>query len=70
MRLAQLTDELEQQLRSAHPHLATYLDMTIIVRPLWQSGFDVLGEVYSTAEQADEARRAAVLHKIIEMKSR
>jgi len=68
--LQQATDELEQQLRADYPHLAAYLDMTIIVRPLWQYGYDVLGEIYATAEAANEARRAAVMSKIIEMHPR
>ena len=65
MQLEQLTDELEQQLRADHPHLAAYLDMTIVVRPLWQYGFDVLGEIYATAKEANEARRAAVMQQLI-----
>lgn len=64
--LEQLTDELERQLRVAHPRLAGYLDMTIVARRLWGGGFEVLGEVYPTPAAAEEARRAAVMHKLIE----
>jgi len=68
--LQQYTDEYEAQLRADHPHLAAYLDMTIIVRPLWQYGYDVLGEIYATAEAANEAQRAAVMHHLIEVEQR
>lgn len=64
--LQQLTNELEQQLRAAHPRLAAYLDMTILARPLWGGGYDVLGTIYSTKEEAEEAQRAGVMHKLIE----
>jgi hypothetical protein len=64
--LQQLADELEQQLRAKHPRLAAYLDMTVLARPLWGGGFEVLSTIYGSAEEADEARRAAVMHKLIE----
>ena len=60
-------DELEQQLRADHPHFAAYLDMTIIARPLWQYGFDVLGSIYATADEAEEARRAAVMFELLKV---
>lgn len=65
--LQQATNELEQQLRADHPHFAAYLDMTIIARPLWQYGFDVLGAIYATAEEAEEARRAAVMFELLKV---
>lgn len=68
--LDQLTNDLEQQLRAAHPRMAAYLDLMIIARPLFGGGFEVLGEVYPTADAADEARRAAVMHKLLEMHPR
>lgn len=68
--LEQLTDDLEQQLRAAHPRMAAYLDMTILARPLWGGGFDVCGEIYATAEQASEAQRAAVMQHLIGVESR
>lgn len=68
--LQQRADTLEQQLRAAHPRLAAYLDMTIQPRRLWVGGWDVLGEIYASEEQANEAQRAAVLAKLIEMQQR
>jgi len=65
MQLDQLTDELERQLRVAHPRLAGYLDMTILARRLWGGGYEVLGEIYATPAAAEEARRAAIMHKLI-----
>jgi hypothetical protein len=63
--LEKATDDLEQRLRADHPHLAAYLDLTILVRPIWQYGFDVLGSIYPTAEEAEEARRAAVMFELM-----
>ena len=60
-------DAQEQQLRADHPHFAAYLDMTILARPLWQYGFDVLGNIYATAEEAEEARRAAVMFELLKV---
>lgn len=65
--LEQLTDEYEAQLRADHPHFAAYLDMTIVVRPLWQYGYDVLGSIYATADEAEEARRAAVMFELMKV---
>lgn len=61
-------DELESRLRADHPHFAEYLDMTILTRPLWMGGFDVLGQTYGTAEEAEEARRAAVMFELLKIK--
>jgi hypothetical protein len=63
--VAALTDALEAQLRSRHPHLTDYLEMTILVRKLWGGGFDVIGQTYATEADALEAKRAAIMHKLI-----
>lgn len=60
-----LAEEQERQLRARHPRLAEYLDMTIMARRLWVSGYEVLGETYATAEQAEEAVKAAIMHRLI-----
>lgn len=60
-----LAEEEERQLRARHPRLAEYLDMTILPRRLWIAGYEVLGETYATSEQADEAVKAAIMHRLI-----
>jgi hypothetical protein len=67
--LAQYAKAIEQQLRLRHPHLARYLDMTIKPRRLWAGGWDVLGTIYASEEQANEAQRAAVLAKLLSAES-
>jgi cytochrome c-type biogenesis protein CcmH/NrfG len=65
--LQQATDELEQQLRAGHPHLAAYLDLMLEPHKIWGGGWLVLGEIYANQEQAHEARRAAVMAKLVEV---
>ncbi len=65
--LQQATNELEQQLRADHPRLATYLDLMLEPHKIWGGGWLVLGEIYASLEQAHEARRAAVMAKLIEV---
>jgi hypothetical protein len=65
-RIAVHTMRLETELRAKHPRLAAFLDMTIQPRKLWGGGFDVLGETYPNEDTAEEARRAAVMHKLLE----
>ena len=60
-----VTDKLEQQLRNELPKLAEYLDMTIVTRSLWGGGFDVLGVTYATTEEAEDARRAAIMGRLL-----
>ena len=62
--LAHYTNAEEQRLRSAHPKLLAYLELMIVVRPVWGGGFDVLGEIYATAGAAEEARLAAIMLKL------
>lgn len=68
--LERAADELESRLRADHPHFAAYLDMTILARPLWMGGFDVLGQTYGTTEEAEEARRAAVMFELMKLDRR
>jgi hypothetical protein len=60
------TQRLEAELRQKHPRFAAYLDMTIVPRKLWGGGYDVLGETYPDLAAAQEAQRAAVMHKLLE----
>jgi hypothetical protein len=60
-----LAEASERDLRARHPRLAGYLDMTILARRLWGGGFDVLGVIYPDQGSADEAVKAAIMHKLI-----
>ena len=53
------------RLRAAHPHFAEYLDLTILVRPIFGGAFDVIGQLYGSEAEAEEARKAAVMFELI-----
>jgi len=63
--LDQLAEREYQQLRAAHPKMAAYLDLMIIVRPLFGGGYGVLDTIYPTEEDADEARKAAIMLELV-----
>lgn len=66
--LDKLGAEMAKQLYSENPRLVEYLNTMILARSVWPSGYDVLGTVYETAEEAEEARSAAILVALIRAK--
>jgi hypothetical protein len=66
--IERLGAEMARMLYEDNPQLYEYLQQAIVVRPIWTSGYDVLGTIYPTQEQADEARTAAIIHKLIQAK--
>ena len=59
----------EQLLRQHHPKLAAYLDMMLEPAKIWGGGWLVLGEIYESQGQAHEARRAAVMMRLMDVES-
>lgn len=59
-------DAYERQLIDRHPRLAAYLDMMITIRPMWGGGWDVSGETFASESDANEAKRAQIMQKLIE----
>lgn len=51
-------------LRAAHPAFAAYLDMTILVRPIFGGAWDVIGQLYGSQAEADEACKAAIMFEL------
>ena len=65
--LLALVDDHERQLRSRHPRLAAYLDLMLKPHELWMGGWIVLGTIYPDEDSANQAYRAAVMHKLTEV---
>ena len=63
--LEEHADAEYDRLRAAHPHFAEYLDMMILVRPVFGGGFDVAGLICGTPAEADEARKAAIMFELM-----
>lgn len=65
--LAALVDDHERLLRSRYPKLTAYLDLTLRPAKLFGGGWLVLGTIYADEDDANEAQRAAIMMKLIEV---
>lgn len=64
-RLEEYAGARYNELREAHPHFAGYLDLMIVVRPVFGGGYDVIGEIYPDRESAIEAQKAAIMIELL-----